>query len=267
MKKNGTLLAGFALAVLTISPLQAETLSDTAKEQRWAEQVIDTLFDGEAIWLDAGGHEFLGIEMAAAEGDTGRAAIVVHGIGIHPNWDQVIRPLRVQLTEHGWHTLSIQMPILPNDADPAEYEPLFDEVTDRFRAAMEYLHAAGQRDLVVVAHSMGASMTMRFLADQPETSLRGVVLVGMNGERQHGSYDKVAVLETLTLPILDLYGSEDLPGVVQYAGRKANAAHLAGNRSYLQVEAQGANHFFDGEEQQLVNIVSGWLQELMAPSQ
>ena len=114
----------------------AQTFSDTDKEQRWAEQVLDTLFDGEPVWLQAAGHEFLGIEMesetAGVAGANRRAVIVVHGIGVHPNWDQVIRPLRVGLTDYGWHTLSIQMPILLNEATGIEYAPLFDEVTGRF---------------------------------------------------------------------------------------------------------------------------------------
>ena len=43
--------------------------------------------------------------------------IVIHGIGIHPNWETIVKPLRVQLAAKGWNTLSLQMPVLANDAD------------------------------------------------------------------------------------------------------------------------------------------------------
>ena len=34
--------------------------SDLAKEKRWADQVIDQLFDGEAVWLTGDDADFLG---------------------------------------------------------------------------------------------------------------------------------------------------------------------------------------------------------------
>jgi hypothetical protein len=35
--------------------------SDTAKEQRWAEQIVDGIFDGAPKWIEADGHKFLSI--------------------------------------------------------------------------------------------------------------------------------------------------------------------------------------------------------------
>ena len=99
----------------------AATNSDTAKESRWAEQVIDGLLDGDEVWLiDDSGHEFLGI---LTEGDrsSGRAVVLLHGIGVHPNWPDVIYPLRAGLLEQNITTLSLQMPILENEADEREY--------------------------------------------------------------------------------------------------------------------------------------------------
>ncbi len=242
--------------------LFAETLSDTAKERRWMEQIVDTLFDGETTWLEADGHDFLGIEMEGSDGHTGRAAIVVHGIGVHPNWEQVIRPLRVGLTEYGWHTLSIQMPILPNEADGLEYVPLFDEVVGRFEAAIEFLRARGNREIVIIAHSMGSSMTMRYMDDVAEPPVKALVLVGMQGGRQNMVHDNVAALGQVKLPVLELYGSNDLPGVVDFAARKASAAYTGGNRTYRQMMVDGASHFFDGFDDTLVEIVGEWLAGL-----
>lgn len=247
-----------SLAFSTI--LFAGTRSDIGKEQRWAEQIIDTLFDGETVWLDAKGHEFLAIEMETSGDDTGRAAIVVHGIGAHPNWEQVVRPLRVRLPEHGWHTLSIQMPILLNDAESHEYAPLLDEVSDRINAAIRYLKERGQEEIAIVAHSMGAAMTMRYVEDVPEASVLGLVLIGMQGGTET-VHDNAATLEKVRLPVLDLYGSDDLPGVVDFTGRKANAARQAGNDAFQQTRVEGANHFFDDLEDELVEVVAGWLEK------
>ena len=96
------------LSLILALPLQA---SDVEKEARWAEQIVDFLIDGEAVWLDADGHEFLGIYTEADE-ESSKAIIVVHGTGVHPDWAQVVKPIRVDMASRGWNTLSIQMPIL-----------------------------------------------------------------------------------------------------------------------------------------------------------
>jgi hypothetical protein len=108
------------IAIALGAPVYA-TNSDVGKEKRWAEQVIDGLLDGDELWLnDGSGHEFLGI---LTEGDTGsgRAVILAHGIGVHPNWPDVIYPLREALLENEITSLSIQMPILPNDRSTAAF--------------------------------------------------------------------------------------------------------------------------------------------------
>ena len=94
--------------------------TDIEKERRWADQIVDFLIDGEAVWLEDNGHQFLGIH-TEAEVDSDKAIIVVHGTGVHPDWEQVVKPVRVEMTAHGWHTLSIQMPVLVNEAEYKDY--------------------------------------------------------------------------------------------------------------------------------------------------
>ena len=55
------------------------------KEQRWAEQIVDFLMDGDAVYLTDGKSEFLAIETPAVGDSTNRAAIVMHGTGVHPD--------------------------------------------------------------------------------------------------------------------------------------------------------------------------------------
>ena len=250
------------LFAITIQAGLGGTLSDTDKEQRWAEQVIDTLFDGEAVWLNAGGHDFLAIEMEASEGPVNKAVIVVHGSGIHPNWDQVVRPLRVGLAENGWHTLSIQMPILPNDAEPMDYRPLFKEVPGRFDAAIDYLQSTGITHITIASLSMGSAMTSYYMARNPDSPVQALVLVGTDASSENSPVDTVANIGTIGVPVLDLYGSEDLPGVINSAPERIKAASDGGNLAYRQVMVDGANHFFDDREEELLNHVSNWLEEL-----
>ncbi|MEJ2076288.1 MAG: DUF3530 family protein, partial [Reinekea sp.] len=99
------------LFLMLFATVQAVVASDLNKEKRWADQIVDALIDGEPEWLQAGDQKFLAIYTEAEEEST-KGMIVVHGTGVHPDWEQVVKPIRVDMASHGWNTLSIQMPIL-----------------------------------------------------------------------------------------------------------------------------------------------------------
>lgn len=233
--------------------------SDLAKEKRWADQVVDAIIDGEAIWLNDGTSDFLGIYTEAEE-DKGRAVIVMHGSGIHPDWQQVIQPLRVGLTEHNWNTLSIQMPILPNEAEYTEYAPLYDEVAPRIDAAIEYLKKNGSKEIVLIGHSQGASMTAYYLSKSKQ-DINGFVAIGMATFADDPRMDTIRSLQSINVPVLDIYADDDLDDVLKSIKARAEAAKKAGNKNYTQLEVAGSNHFFDGKEDELVEAVAAWLEK------
>lgn len=231
--------------------------SDLEKERRWADQVTDSLLDGEAVYLNDGSAEFLAIETESADGDLDKAAIVMHGTGVHPDWPTVVLPLRVGLTESGWYTLSIQMPVLANEAEHAEYAAIYDRVPGRLDAAISYLRAKGVEKIVLIAHSQGSTMTAYYLS-RPHSPVEGFVAIGMSGGIAAGPMDTLAQLPQIKTPMLDLYGSEDLPDVLDSTDNRAAAAGRAGG-DYSQQKVAGADHFFDGEEDELLDAVNGWL--------
>ncbi len=244
------------LALALSAPVYA-TNSDVAKEKRWAEQVIDGLLDGDELWLnDGNGHEFLGI---LTEGDTesGRAVILVHGIGVHPNWPDVIFPLREGLLEAEITSLSIQMPILANDAEPSAYKPLFDEAPGRFSAALKYLNENGYRRVTIVAHSMGSSMSAVYLTSTRDHGIESFVSIGM-GQGLYTS-NNIELLKSIDVDIFDLYGSQDLEPVVTNAGRRAASANSREGVIFRQIKVEGAGHFFQGHEDSLKQHVLDWL--------
>lgn len=233
--------------------------TDLAKEKRWADQVADAILDGDAVWLNDGNNDFLGIYTEAEE-DKGRSVIVMHGTGIHPDWQQVIQPLRVGLTEHNWNTLSIQMPILGNEAEYNEYAPLYDEVAARIDAAIKYLKDNGSKDIVLLGHSQGSSMTAYYLRTSKQ-DIKGFVAIGIAAFAEDQRMNSIRSLEKITLPVLDLYGTEDLENILASVEIRSEAAKKAGNKNYTQIKITG-NHFFDGHEDELVETVAGWLEKL-----
>ena len=254
MNINVTVL--FLLSVAFFTLPAAATSSDVGKEQRWAEQVVDGLLDGDEVWLpDSTGHEFLGV---LTEGDTesGRAVLLLHGIGVHPNWPDVIYPLRSGLLEADITTLSIQMPVLPNEAESTAYLPLFAEVPGRIDAALARLKESGYTRVTVVAHSLGAAMAVYALSEMPSAQVDSLVIVGMSP----GGDDQINIrrLQKLDLPLFDLYGSDDLEAVLRTAHQRAEAG--ASSIAFRQQRVEGANHFFQGFEAELVQQVLDWLE-------
>jgi pimeloyl-ACP methyl ester carboxylesterase len=235
----------------------AATGSDQGKEQRWRDQIVDSLMDGDAVDLRAGDVTFLGL-FTETENDTGRAAIIVHGIGIHPNWPQVVYPLRTALPGDGWSTLAIQMPVLPNEATDAEYAPLIAESAPRLDAAIAYLKEQGAERVVIIAHSLGATMANAYLAADPG-SVDAYVALGMSSNGPQAGRDNVELVSKITVPMLDLFGENDLEAVVSGAGARAKAA--SGNPGFHQAQIPGADHFFDGDEDAMVKTVVQWLDE------
>ena len=231
--------------------------SDLAKEARWAEQIVDALLDGEAVWLEDGsGHEFLGI-YTEADTSSKHVVILAHGLGVHPNWPDVIYPLRAGLLEHGVSTLSIQMPILENGVEDVEYAALYPEVPSRFDSALAYLAQQGYDKATIIAHSLGATMATYYLERNNPSTVESLVIIGMGQAQSYPG--NINALAKIDLPILDLYGSADLPFVLDTQEQRARSAADLPGRDYLQIRVDGANHFFQGHEAELLREVTHWL--------
>ena len=236
--------------------------SDTEKEKRWADQIVDSIMVGEAKWLNAGKNKILSIYTENTTEKAIGGAIILHGSGVHPNWDQVVRPLRSQLPDHGWLTLSLQLPVLANEAEYKDYIPLFKEVAPRIKAGIAFLKTKGIKNIVIVAHSLGSSMAAHYLANKPDPAIRAFVAIGVSGNMY--KQDKIGYLtslKTIKVPVLDIFGSHDLTPVLQSEKSKAKVARKAGNKNYSQVKIAGANHFFDNKDDALVRRIRGWLNK------
>lgn len=236
------------MLLLASTLVNAQTLPDYAKEKRWAQQIEDGLMDGDVVWLTANDHEFMSI-YTPSETDTQKTAIIVHGLGVHPDWQQVIQPVRVALTTQGFNTLSIQMPVLDNEAHAGAYRAVFPQADLRIQAAADYLH---QNDLianVLIAHSLGSVMSTHYLANNKHPFNR-FVGIGMPG-------DNAQYLSKLTIPVLDLYGDEDIVSVLDSVQTRAQAAK--DNANYTQ-KMVTADHFFNDRDELLIESVDTWLK-------
>lgn len=234
--------------------------SDTAKEKRWADQVSDSVMVGDPEWLKASNSKIFSIYTEYTSEKAKGGAIILHGVGVHPNWDQIIRPLRSQLPDYGWSTLSVQMPVLANDAKDSEYAPLFSGIAPRINAAVKFLKAKGINNIVIIGHSMGASMGAYYMSQKPDSSIKGFISLGSTGRMfKEPKKNYFKSLETIKVATVDIYGAIDLQEVIDSAKRKKQIAQKAGNKNYSQIKIDGANHFFDNKNDVLIKRIRGWL--------
>ena len=253
--RRSCLVGRFICALYALGLIWAGTVAaaDYAREKRWADEITPALVVGDALYLQqASGHQFLALHTPAK--NSRAAMIVVHGLGIHPDWG-LIGALRSDLPDHGYTTLAIQMPVLAADAKGEDYAALFDDAGERLAAATAWLKAQGHSRVAIVSHSMGARMSNRFLASPPANGIAAWVAIGISS----GEFADAAMLK---LPILDIYGERDFPQVLKKADTRA--AVLTRIKGSAQIEVAGADHYFNGSEAALTRHVRLFLDRQFA---
>ena len=248
----------------------AAQASDLAREARLAEQIIDAIIDGDPVMLRSGDHEFLSIyteaETTAEHPRAHGAAIILHGRGFHPNWADVVLPLRVGLTEYGWNTLSMQMPVLEKEAKFYDYVPIFSEAGPRIDAGIEYLRARleGQdkTKIVLIAHSCSVHMVMEWIDAGKMHGIDALVGIGMGATDYRQPMAKPFPLDKISLPVLDVYGADDYPAVQRGAPQRLAMMKQAGNPRSAQIVVLEANHYFTEMGDELLDTILAWLNTL-----
>ena len=255
----------FIIAPLIILSICSSSINaaDLAREKRMADEIVDVILDGDAVFLEADNHRFLSIYTEAEESNG--VVIILHGRGFHPDWHDTVNPLRVGLTEFGWNTLSVQLPVLEKQAKYYDYVPLFPEALPRIDAAIEFAREQGNEKIVLVAHSCGVHMAMAWIDawdEKGEQKIDAYVGLGMGATDYQQQMEKPFPFEKLTIPILDVYGEHDYPGVLRMAPKRLQSIKAAGNKKTSQSVVKGAGHYYKDKGEELTQVVNRWLQTL-----
>jgi len=220
---------------------------DYAKEKRWADDILPTLLVGKAEWLEQkNGHRFLTL-YTEAKNPKG-AVIIAHGRGWSPDFE-LYGTLRTRLAEEGYTTLSIQLPVLPSTAILGLYVPLYPDARERFQLAVDFLKAKGYRNIGIVSHSLGATMANQYLIRTDDTTVKAWVFIGI--------LQGLEEMYRIKIPTLDVYGGNDW--TVTMWGAPEREKQLEAHPGSGQIMVPGAKHFFEGREEELIKIITGFL--------
>lgn len=236
---------------------------DLEREKRLADEIVDAILDGEAIQLNDGDHEFLGIY---TEADNAKGTVIIlHGRGFHPDWMDTIQPLRVGLVEEGWSTLSLQMPVLEKSAKYYDYYPIFPAAFPRIDSAIKYINEQNDKPVMLLAHSCGAHMAMAWVHDKGEAvnkAIDGYLGLGMGATDYKQKMKQPFSLPMLTVPVLDVYGENDYSAVLRMAPERLAMMEKAGNEQSKQISIPEADHYYTDKGEPLTKAIGEWLNGL-----
>lgn len=240
--------------------------SDLEREKRLADEIVESILDGEPVYLPAGDHEFLSFYMETDAETPKGAVIIMHGRGYHPDWRDVAHPLRVGLPQSGWHTLSLQMPVLTKDAKYYDYVPILPEAFPRIEAAIKFLKSKNIKNIVLVAHSCSVHMSMAwFDKGFDKTAIKDIdafIGIGM-GATDFKQYMKNPLpLDKLNIPVLDIYGEQEYNAVKKAAPERLKLIKSTGISTSEQRVVKGANHYFTDKGEPLLNEITDWLNKI-----
>jgi len=259
--KRASLLSFCLLGVfcaLSISSALADKQPDYAREARLAEQIVDDIFDGEPVWLEANNHPFLGIHTLNEEEDKG-TVIILHGRGYHPDWPEVAGPLRIGLVDAGWSTLSLQMPVLKKGRLYYDYLPLFKFARGRIESGLAYIKQQSDKPIILAAHSCGAHMANDWLHNSNDSKIDGYIIMGAGATDYRQTLQTPFPFANMSIPILDLYGEYEFPRPLDMVAERQALLEAGGNPGSRQIILPEADHYFHEAGEPLAEAVAQWL--------
>lgn len=261
MRKIATLSIVFLLTLGNALSVVADSV-DRDWEKQTTEKLAEKVKGSEVIWLDAKGEDFLALYTSQTNETAHGAVILLHAMGGHADWPQTISPLRTRLPEHGWTTLSIQMPVIAPENQIEDYGRTLQQAEARIKAAVRILRERKFLNIVVVGHSFGAATALAYLKKEQKQKVVALVALGLQEYPfVKPAIDILGLIEKSKIPVLDIYGSRDFRNVINQAPDRRLAAKKGNNRQYTQLEIEGADHYFNQMEDVLIKRIRGWLDK------
>lgn len=241
---------------------------DFAREKRIVSQIEDSIIDGDAEWLKTKQGDIFSIYTEADNDDDKPKGglIILHSRGFHPNWDTVIKPLRVNLAERGWDTLAVQMPVLDKSAKYYDYVAIFPFARDRITAAIDFYHKKGIKKIILIAHACGSHMAQDFIDKYSVKDIDAFVGIGIGATDYKQKNISPIILSLLDkeIPVLDVVAQYDYPGVLRLASVRREALTLMKNPKNKQIIIPNSGHYYEGDKptKAMVGSIAYWLDDL-----
>jgi len=214
--------------------VRTEARPDLARLQ---ELVKSSSPETEVIWLETSSDRTIGLYHPYGLAEPRGGVLIFHGEGTHADWPDYARPLRLHLSDQGWHTLSVQLPTPPTLAVPERTLPVLQlvkpgqptvpppqvpEPTTNNQPETPYsmrmqelasnaanaLIAKGASQIVAVGVGTGAVWAAQFVRDYQEQLSVGLLMINPATPNVDSSPKLESLLAELSMPVVDLYQGE-----------------------------------------------------------
>ena len=235
----------------------AALASDQQREQDYAALLQASTQESQSLWLQARDDRFIALWIEAEKPSAKQAAILLHDAGEHPDQRPLIHELRNLLPQHGWSSLSLQMPLREPDANLVDYYALFDEASQRITEGVRFLQDKKIERVALIGHGVGAMIAIYALNRQP-TIANAVVTIGLPLIKQPLTPVQMDdLIKGLSIPFLDLYAEFDLTEVTDSARDRRLLSQE--NPMYRQVRLEGENHAYRADPGLVGKRIYSWL--------
>jgi predicted alpha/beta-hydrolase family hydrolase len=298
-----------SLLVLILMPFSAIALDKADNDAALVEAGLDTQENDNIMIrqiqpitgfhiLTVAGQDINATFLEETLGEPHGAIVLFHDQGEDLESRGIVTPLRYEMLQYGWSTLSVTLdyPFTPSivlaiepEIDPStasgsapatskdeatstetasstntnlaitdevkkDEPPVLPPITNkqRIEAAVEFLKAKDIKRIIFIGHGTGGIEAIDSLATIA-TPISALILVGTPSLANNDEF------KTFEQPILDIYGDQDLEGVVAAVKDRKVVMKRSDNIQYTSREVIGANHVFYGLEPMLISTVRGWL--------
>jgi len=268
------------------------------QEKMISKQIERNLRGGEAVWLPDGNQTFLGIYTPNRWKETQGAVLLLHDVGANADWPNLISPFRRFFPEKGWHTLSLQSPMVRVDMEKEAYLTQFDRLIARIDAGVRFLKQKNIGNIILVGHGWGAAAAILFITRNQDAPVTAFVALSIPGgealnpvvtkgkalekvemkkkekaskkepeeenpvkQKQMPERDFLVEIQKIKIPLFDIIGLNDYQEVVREAEKRKERMQLSENQAYRQWRVEGADHYFRGQELILFKRILGWLRK------
>lgn len=222
--------------------------------------------------LSVAGEQIDAAYIEESYGERFGAIVLFHDLGQQFETRDVITPLRHELAQYGWSTLTLTLAyqddahvMLSTSIDNKDQQTVSNgqqqtgkdlpavSNEQRIEAALAFLEVKEIDRILFLGHGKGGRVAAEVLS-QLSIPINGLIFVNTPEVEEQ-------FIEPLKLPIFDLYGSNALAGIEQAIKKRTVAMKRAENSSYVARDIIGANHAFYGMDSLLVNSIRAWLKK------
>lgn len=209
---------------------------------------------GEALSLRAGERTVIALHREGQRKKGRGAVLLLHAPGGSADGAGLVRRLRLGLSEAGWSTLSLQLPVwFPSDS-PQGWLDRNAWLATSISAGLNWLAQRGLLNQAIIAMGPSGQAAIAFGAKAAPPELQAIVLISTALKNGTVPLDQLAGLR---LPVLDLYAEHDHPDVQDTAPVKRKAS--VANAAYRQRVVADADNRFTGAADTVVSYVRAWL--------